>query len=150
MDEKDAHRLTDLTADLLMTFGRMKRSTHRAMPGDVHPGTEFGILDSILRHGCRTVPEIAAKRGVARQSIQAVVNKLVETGTIELSDNSDHKSSKLLNVTSRGTTFYDVVHQNLRGKYLKTNASLRDGDIEAAIRIMSLLAETWLPNAEVD
>lgn len=150
MDEKDAHRLTDLTADLLMTFGRMKRSTQRAEPGNVHPSSEFGILDSILRHGCRTVPEIAAKRGVARQSVQAVVNKLVETGTLELSDNSDHKSSKLLNVTSRGNGFYELVHRNLRDKYLQMDAPLRDGDIEAAIRIMSLLAETWRPNAEAD
>ena len=68
MNRSDSLRLAHLTADLMMVIGRMKRSARQADKELLHPGTEFAILDTIERHQCRTVPEIAAWRGVARRT----------------------------------------------------------------------------------
>ncbi|MBM3596281.1 MAG: MarR family transcriptional regulator, partial [Alphaproteobacteria bacterium] len=96
MNTSDAIRLAHLTADLMMVNGRMKRSALHSDRELLHPGTEFAILDTIERHRCRTVPEIAAWRGVARQSVQAAVNKLIEASLVEQHDNPSHKLSSLL------------------------------------------------------
>src|SRR5262245_19394498 len=101
MDDETAGKLVALTTDLMMVFGRMKRAARAGEVGPVHPGTEFALLDTILRHGCRTVPEIAAWRGVTRQSVQAVVNKLIETEVLVYVENPNHKSSRRLQLTPR-------------------------------------------------
>ena len=146
MDASDASQLTDLTADLMMVLGRMKRVAGASAAGKVHPSTEFSVLDTMIRHGCRTVPEIAARRGVARQSVQEVVNRFVESGTIALRDNPDSKISRLLVVTEQGAAFYDLVRINLIKRYRRGSPGLRKGDIAAAMRVLDLLAEVWHPD----
>ena len=107
VNKKDALKIANLTADLMMVIGRMKRSARNSDEQAVHPGTEFAILDTIQRHGCKTVPEIAAWRGVARQSVQSVVNKLVEAGLIQQKENPDHKLSPILVLAPAGLAHYD-------------------------------------------
>jgi DNA-binding MarR family transcriptional regulator len=149
MDEDSARKLTELTTDLMMVFGRMKRAAQPGAGGPVHPGTEFAILDTIQRHGRKTVPEIAGWRGVARQSVQAVVNKLIEAGTLVYVDNPGHKSSKHLKLTPRGLGLYRTVQADMMGRYARLKSELRPGDVEAAVRVLALIAETWdLPEGE--
>ena len=143
MDDDSSRRLTELTADLMMVFGRMKRAARPGAGGPVHPGTEFAILDTIQRHGCKTVPEIAGWRGVARQSVQAVVNKLIETDTLAYAENPNHKSSKHLELTPRGHALYEKVRAQMTARYADLSSNLRPGDIEAAVRVLALVAETW-------
>jgi DNA-binding MarR family transcriptional regulator len=143
MDDESARKLVSLTTDLMMVFGRMKRAAKAGDVGPVHPGTEFAILDTILRHGCKTVPEIANWRGVARQSVQAVVNKLIETDTLAYVENPSHKSSKRLEPTARGRDLYREVEDDMVARYARLQANLQPGDVEAAARVMTLIAETW-------
>jgi DNA-binding MarR family transcriptional regulator len=151
MDDETARKLWALTTDLMMVFGRMKRFAHVGDPGSVHPGTEFAILDTILRHGCRTVPEIAISRGVTRQSVQKVVNKLLDVQTLVYIENPSHKSSKYLQVTPGGLKMYQDVKANMVGLYLRAEDGLRKGDVEAAARVMAVIADTWdLKEQEAD
>lgn len=143
MDKDTAAKLVALTTDLMMVFGRMKRAARPGDVGPVHPGTEFAILDTILRHGCRTVPEIASWRGVTRQSVQAVVNKLVELDVLVHVENPNHKSSKRLEATPRGLEQYAHTQADMMSRYTPLNSSLKPGDLEAAVRVMALIAETW-------
>lgn len=151
MDDETAVKLWALTTDLMMVFGRMKRFAHISDPSAVHPGTEFAILDSILRYDCRTVPEIAIYRGVTRQSVQKVVNKLLDVQTLVYAENPSHKSSKYLQVTPGGLKVYQSVRAEMIGRYLRAEAGLRKGDVEAAARVMAVIANTWdLKNRESD
>jgi DNA-binding MarR family transcriptional regulator len=143
MDDETAGKLVALTTDLMMVFGRMKRAARGGDVGPVHPGTEFALLDTILRHGCRTVPEIAAWRGVTRQSVQALVNKLIETGVLACAENPNHKSSKRLELTPRGQQHYAATRGEMMSRYAPLKSTLRPGDVEAAVRVMALIAETW-------
>ena len=143
MDDETAAKLWALTTELMMVFGRMKRFAHVSDPSSVHPGTEFAILDTILRHGCRTVPEIAVSRGVTRQSVQKVVNKLLDVQTLVYADNPSHKSSKYLQVTPNGLKIYQGVKATMIGRYVRAEAGLRKGDVEAAARVLAVIADTW-------
>ena len=147
MKETDAQRLAELTADLMMVIGRMKRSARHSDKELLHPGTEFAILDTIERHLCRTVPEIAAWRGVARQSVQAAVNKLIEADLVEQHDNPNHKLSSLLGLTSEGKRHFGEVREVMQKRYLSGAALLEPGDLEAAERVMHVIARTWTPGS---
>jgi DNA-binding MarR family transcriptional regulator len=145
--ETDAQRLAELTADLMMVIGRMKRSARHSDKELLHPGTEFAILDTIERHRCRTVPEIAAWRGVARQSVQAAVNKLIDAALVEQTDNPNHKLSNLLKLTGDGQLLYRQVRDVMQNRYLSGAALLEPGDLEAAERVMHIIARTWTPGS---
>lgn len=143
MDDDTAGKLVALTTDLMMVFGRMKRAARPGDVGPVHPGTEFAILDTILRHDCKTVPEIANWRGVTRQSVQEVVNRLLEKATLALAENPSHKSSRRLQVTASGHARYQEVKADMTARYARLKSDLRPGDVEAAMRVMTLIADTW-------
>lgn len=145
MRNSEALRLAHLTADLMMVIGRMKRSARHSDRDILHPGTEFAILDTIERHQCRTVPEIAAWRGVARQSVQAAVNKLIEAGLVEQHDNPNHKLSSLLKLTGEGRRHYGKIRDLMHDRYRAGAALLETGDLEAAERVMDIIARTWTP-----
>lgn len=150
MNKKDALKIANLTADLMMVMGRMKRSTRNSEGQAVHPGTEFAILDTIQRHGCKTVPEIAAWRGVARQSVQSVVNKLVDAGLIHQKENPDHKLSPILVLSPAGLAQYDGVREEMCAKYRSARPDLADGDLDAAERVIAVIAQTWGANSGDD
>ncbi len=63
-----------------------------------------GVMNSLLKHGPKTVPQLARMRPVSRQHIQQIVNSLLEKSLVEYSDNPDHKRSKLIQLTKRGET----------------------------------------------
>ncbi len=143
MNDAEASKLADLTADLMMVIGRMKGSVDYADIGSVHPGTQYAVLDTILRHGLKTVPEIALWRGVKRQSVQTVVNKLIEGGLLGLRENPEHKSSKLLHVEPAGKRQYELARERMRSRYQEKENPLQKGDLEAAARVMDVIASTW-------
>jgi DNA-binding MarR family transcriptional regulator len=143
MDEAAARALVELTSDIIMVFGRMKRAAETAGAAPVHRGTEFAILDTILQHGLRTVPEIAAWRGVKRQSVQALVNKLAAEGTLAFAANPGHRRSNFVIVTEKGRKTYESVRRNLVSRYSAFAGDLGPADIEAARTAVAALAEIF-------
>ena len=143
MTEDDASQLTDLTAQLLMVMGRVKQFTPRGKDRTPHPGTEFAILDTIFRHGSLTVPEVAALRGVSRQSVQLIVNRLIQAGLLGQHENPDHKASKRLKLTTAGTEHHRRIQDMIHARYRNMDVNLQAGDLQAASRVLAIIAETW-------
>ena len=56
-----------------------------------------------------TVPQIARRKGLTRQSIHATVNRLVSEGLLELASNEDHRRSQLVRLTPRGRSRYSTI-----------------------------------------
>ncbi|HEX4214377.1 MAG TPA: MarR family transcriptional regulator [Candidatus Dormibacteraeota bacterium] len=78
-----------------------------AMVERIHGSTELtracrGVLRDLERLGQRTVPQLARRRPVSRQTVQAQVNRLVEAGMAELTENPDHATSRLVGLTPTG------------------------------------------------
>jgi DNA-binding MarR family transcriptional regulator len=57
---------------------------------------------SVLSGGARTVPQVARRLGVTRQSVQRVANLLAAEGLIESVANPDNARSPLFRLSKRG------------------------------------------------
>ena len=150
MDDDTARKLLELTGQVMMTFGRMRRFTHVNDLNAVHPGTEFAILENIFRYNCKTVPAIASFRGSSRQSVQRIVNKMIESDVLRYVENPGHRSSKHLQITDRGLAIYQKVESDMLERYRNASAKLQKADVEAAARVMAVVAETWSDQSDSD
>lgn len=65
-------------------------------------GAERGVLRDLFIEGEATAPEMARRKPVTRQSIQPVLDGLVEKGFVRAIDNPSHKRSKLYSLTPEG------------------------------------------------
>ena len=69
---------------------------------------EFGLSSArwrVLGSACRepkTTSAIARERGLTRQSVQEIVNSLINDGLAELKENANHKRAKLVAPTDVG------------------------------------------------
>lgn len=79
--------------------------------------SQRAVLEYLLKQGASTVPQIARRRRVSRQHIQALVNPLLDAGLVEKGDNPDHKRSPMIQLTGAGeTTIRDM--RETESKYL--------------------------------
>lgn len=53
-----------------------------------------------------TVPQIARRMGLTRQSVHVTVKRLVDDGLLELAANTDHRRSQLVRLTKGGRSAY--------------------------------------------
>ena len=53
-----------------------------------------------------TVPQVARRMGLTRQSVHATVGRLAGDGLVELVENADHQRSSLVRLTATGTARY--------------------------------------------
>jgi DNA-binding MarR family transcriptional regulator len=59
-----------------------------------------------LAEGPLTVPQIARRMGITRQSVHATVKRLVADGLVDLAPNVDHLRSQLVRLTELGERSY--------------------------------------------
>src|SRR5918994_1775930 len=58
-----------------------------------------------------TVPQIARRMGLTRQSVHATVKRLVADELVELAPNADHRRSQLVRLTELGERGYAALDQ---------------------------------------
>ncbi|MEO1336123.1 MAG: MarR family winged helix-turn-helix transcriptional regulator [Myxococcota bacterium] len=59
----------------------------------------------------QTVPNIARRMGLSRQSVQRTVYRLVEDGIVGLASNAAHRRSPLVSLTDRGQTAMEAIRR---------------------------------------
>jgi DNA-binding MarR family transcriptional regulator len=110
MDDLDAYRL--LIADVYELAGESRRTSEALARGVGQSAARWHVL-SVVSDGPRTVPGAARRLGLARQSVQRVVDELVAAGLLELRANPDHARSPLVAVTAAGADTLDrLVHRS--------------------------------------
>lgn len=96
--------------EALQTLGEAVHRAHRAWSrlGEavceglpLSPG-QRRLMESLIRFGPRTVPELAKEDGVSRQHVQAQVNVLLDEGLLRTRANRAHRRSHILEVTAAG------------------------------------------------
>ena len=58
-----------------------------------------------------TVPQVARRMGLTRQSVHATVKYLLEGGLVELAPNADHQRSQLVCLTRKGLSKFQAIDQ---------------------------------------
>lgn len=69
------------------------------------------ILEHLLEYGPQTVPQIASEKNIRRQSVQALVDRLLPLGFVRSSANPAHKKSQLIELTPEGCAIFKQVRQ---------------------------------------
>jgi DNA-binding MarR family transcriptional regulator len=88
-----------------------------------------------------TVPQIARRMGLTRQSVQASVNRLLADGLVEAADNPDHRRSPLIRLTEAGRARYAALTRR-QARWIDDLArGLDPGDLATAERVLRRLSE---------
>jgi len=86
-----------------------------------------------------TVPQIARRMGLTRQSVHASVGRLVRDGLLELSPNADHRRSPLVCLTERGRATYTATDRRQVAWVNRLAEGIDRADLETAARVLGEL-----------
>jgi DNA-binding MarR family transcriptional regulator len=83
-----------------------------------------------------TVPQIARRMGLTRQSVHATVHRLVRDGFLELAPNTDHRRSPLVDLTTSGRAKYEAVDVRQAAWVNRLARGIGRSDIETARNVL--------------
>jgi DNA-binding MarR family transcriptional regulator len=86
-----------------------------------------------------TVPQIARRMGLTRQSVHATVKRLIADGLVELLPNADHRRSPLARLTDLGECRYAAIDRRQIAWVNRLARGLRRSDLETAARVLDEL-----------
>jgi DNA-binding MarR family transcriptional regulator len=88
-----------------------------------------------------TVPQIARRMGLTRQSVQASVNRLIGEVLLEADENPDHRRSRLIRLTEVGRAKYAELDRRQVKWVNELAAGLRTSELSTAARILEELSD---------
>jgi DNA-binding MarR family transcriptional regulator len=118
MSKAESYRL--LVADVYELAGLSRRSSEQTAAGHGQTVARWHLM-SVLTDQPYSVPAIARRLGLVRQSVQRVADELAAEGQVERSENPDHQRSPLYSLT-------DVGRETLR-------SIIRDSDVDRTQRL---------------
>ncbi|MGH9094311.1 MAG: MarR family winged helix-turn-helix transcriptional regulator [Acidimicrobiales bacterium] len=146
MGRKDLEAYRLLIADVYELAGASRQSSE-ALARDADQTAARWHVSSVISDGPRTVSSAARRLGLARQSVQRVVNDLVEAGQVELRRNPDHARAPLVVLTEAGRATLrtlvarsDTDRAHVLGRAGLTADEL-DGARDVVCRLVAALAE---------
>jgi DNA-binding MarR family transcriptional regulator len=86
-----------------------------------------------------TVPQIARRMGLTRQSVHATVRRLVDDGLLEVSPNADHRRSPLLDLTRAGRSTYEAIDRKQVAWVNRLARGVGRSDLETTARVLDEL-----------
>lgn len=86
-----------------------------------------------------TVPQIARRMGLTRQSVHTTVKRLVADGLIELTPNEDHRRSQLVGLTEPGAATYTAIDKRQAKWVNRLVGGVRRSDLETTARVLDEL-----------
>lgn len=86
-----------------------------------------------------TVPQIARRMGLTRQSVHATVERLVRDGLLEQTPNADHRRSRLVSMTEAGRTTYAALDGRQGVWVSRLAGGIERADLETAARVLDEL-----------
>jgi DNA-binding MarR family transcriptional regulator len=102
---EEAERLVE---DVLECAGALRRYGDALTRPLGQTEVRWAVL-SVLSGGTRTVPQVARRLGVTRQSVQRVANLLAAEGLIESVPNPDNARSPLFRLSKRGEEVFAAI-----------------------------------------
>jgi DNA-binding MarR family transcriptional regulator len=88
-----------------------------------------------------TVPQIARRMGLTRQTVHTTVSRLVADGLVELAPNADHRRSQLVAVTELGRASYRALDETQAAWVNRLAAGLHRTELETTARVLGELCK---------
>jgi DNA-binding MarR family transcriptional regulator len=98
-------KLHTLLTEVTALAHQLRKTTAKLNPPDGCPHGVLSLLRVLDHQGPQTVPGIARARGLSRQNVQVLVNRLRARGLVTLGQNPAHKRSALVHLTTDGQAF---------------------------------------------
>jgi DNA-binding MarR family transcriptional regulator len=95
-----------------------------------------------------TVPQIARRMGITRQSVHATIKRLVADGLVELTPNADHRRSQLARLTELGKRRYEGLDRRQAEWVNRLADGLGRTELETTARVLAELSEKLEAEAE--
>lgn len=86
-----------------------------------------------------TVPQIARRMGLTRQSVHATVARLARDGLLTLAPNVDHRRSPLVCLTEQGRATYTATDRRQAAWVNRLAGGIGRTDLETAARVLDEL-----------
>ena len=86
-----------------------------------------------------TVPQIARRMGLTRQSVHATVGRLARDGLLALAPNADHRRSPLVSLTERGKATYSATDRRQAAWVNRLAGGIGRTDLETTTRVLDKL-----------
>ena len=86
-----------------------------------------------------TVPQVARRMGLTRQSVHATVGRLAEDGLVELVANADHQRSSLVRLTASGSARYRRMEKQQAAWVERLVAGMSAADLSTAAQVLEEL-----------
>lgn len=104
VDSFSANRETnELIVEVFRLNGQLISTADKLVSKFGITGARWQVMGALAQAGDReTVARLAASMGLARQSVQRVVNEMVADGLLKFEDNPQHKRSKLVTMSEKG------------------------------------------------
>jgi DNA-binding MarR family transcriptional regulator len=87
-----------------------------------------------------TVPQIARRMGITRQSVHATVKRLVTDGLVELATNADHRRSQLVRLTELGQRRYAVLDRRQAEWVDRLARGIGRAELDTTARVLAKLS----------
>jgi DNA-binding MarR family transcriptional regulator len=87
-----------------------------------------------------TVPQIARRMGLTRQSVHVTVNRLISDGLVELASNADHRRSQLVRLTRLGRARYQTLDRRQMAWVNQLVEGLEHSHLQTTARVLSELS----------
>lgn len=87
-----------------------------------------------------TVPQIARRMGLTRQTVHTTVHRLIADELVEFVPNADHRRSQLVCLTELGRAKYRAIDEKQAAWVNRLSAGLRRSELETTARVLGELS----------
>lgn len=133
-----------LAADLFEVAGAMRRDGEAIARTVGQTQARWQVMWTAARAE-RSVPVIARRLGITRQSVQRVADELVDSGLARYTPNPDHRRSPLLVLTEPGAKIIEALDQTAGRRNLQLTHEIGDarvGELRALLDHLRRALET--------
>jgi DNA-binding MarR family transcriptional regulator len=142
------------TRAILSTFranGALLAAGDRLAAAEGLSAARWQVLGAVaLARQPLTVPGIARRMGLTRQSVHATVRRLVDDGLVDLGSNADHRRSQLVVLTDRGRRSYAALDRRQAAWVNRLVDGIDRDDLETTARVLAEISARLDAGAEAD
>ena len=153
----EGQKATEVILSVFRAYGLLLAAGDLLAAGHGLTSARWQVLGAItLAQRPLSVPQVARRMGLTRQSVHTTVNRLVADGMVELAANADHQRSQLVRLTELGLATYQAVSQQQAAWVSQLAAGLTVAELGTTARVLGDLcarledARTQPPDQEGD
>jgi DNA-binding MarR family transcriptional regulator len=139
---REAETLTEVILATFRTNGLLLTAGDRLSAPEGLTSARWQVLGAAaIADRPLTVPQIARRMGLTRQSVRATTARLVADGLVELAPNPDHRRAALVRPSARGKAAFQAMDARQRVWAGRLAEGLASTDLETAARVLRALSD---------